>query len=324
MASALRIRGISHHGNAETPLPAASFPPPTPDAPLPGPPGRSCRPGPLQPCTGHGHAAPAIAQAESDSSTTDVINLAAGIYSQSAGRRWPGRDPGPERERSRQDADDRGAGSNAIVHPAVERGFRNFEVIGKTGATVTVVFRDLTIRYGEATDGGAVGGTAALGGGILIDGGNVTLSNASVSGNRAAGASGGAAFGRLAGGNAEGGGIYVAAGALTALSSKIDGNSPMAAPAARGSEARSPVGASRTGRRVPTARRERTGHPGASGKSGAAGDPGGSGGSGLDGGAGGDAPDDGTGRPGRRWGRWQRGWNLCRGGHRHPDQHDTQ
>lgn len=55
---------------------------------------------------------------------------------------------------------------------------------------MTVVFKDLEITDGKATDGGVLGGTAALGGGMLIDDGDVTLSSASVRSNSAAGVSG--------------------------------------------------------------------------------------------------------------------------------------
>ena len=68
---------------------------------------------------------------------------------------------------------------------------------------MTVVFKDLEITKGRAHDGGILGGAAALGGGILIDGGQVTLSNVSVTSNRAsgaAGADGAAATGAHAGG----------------------------------------------------------------------------------------------------------------------------
>jgi hypothetical protein len=92
------------------------------------------------------------------------------------------------------------------------------------GPSVTVELENLTIKGGRAHDGGAVGGTMALGGGILIDGGNVTLSNVNVTQNRAIGASGAAgANGNVAhpngtnggsGDGAEGGGIYLASGSL--------------------------------------------------------------------------------------------------------------
>ena len=65
---------------------------------------------------------------------------------------------------------------------------RIFEIAGAGGAGVTVVFKDLEITGGRAHNGGGPAG--ALGGGILIDGGQVTISNASIIGNHASGATG--------------------------------------------------------------------------------------------------------------------------------------
>ena len=65
------------------------------------------------------------------------------------------------------------------------------------------MFKDLEIRGGKASDGGVLGGNMALGGGILIDGGQVTFSNAIVTANEAdaaSGASGVAGTGGKAGG----------------------------------------------------------------------------------------------------------------------------
>ena len=95
---------------------------------------------------------------------------------------------------------------------------RIFEIVGTGSASVTVVFKDLEITGGKAHDGGVLGGTAALGGGILIDGGQVTLSHASVIGNAV---SGGMAAGPGGGGSAQGGGIYLATGQLTVRNSQV-------------------------------------------------------------------------------------------------------
>jgi hypothetical protein len=115
--------------------------------------------------------------------------------------------------------------SSSIIEPGIA-GWedRIFEIVGTTGANMTVVFQDLSIEGGSATNGGVLGGTAALGGGILVDGGTVSLTNVTLSNNQAAGAAGsngsdGAVY--VAGGNAgngtdgEGGAIYLAAGMLT-------------------------------------------------------------------------------------------------------------
>ena len=116
---------------------------------------------------------------------------------------------------------------------------RVFEIVG-TSSGLSVVIQNLAIAGGRATDGGIVGGTAALGGGLLIDGGNVALSNVAVNDNAASGAAGaGGAAGLHAtgghptggpggnggdGGNAQGGGIYLFAGSLTLSNDLIQGN----------------------------------------------------------------------------------------------------
>jgi hypothetical protein len=75
--------------------------------------------------------------------------------------------------------------------------------------------------------------TPAQGGGILINGGNVTLSGAVVSGNSAVGATGSlgarGASGQNGGnggtgGKAQGGGIYMASGSLTLIDSRVEEN----------------------------------------------------------------------------------------------------
>ena len=131
---------------------------------------------------------------------------------------------------------------------------RVFEIIGDS--SLSVVFQSLGIEVGDATDGGVLGLDAAVGGGVLIDGGQVAMSNVALMNNEAAGFSGsngrnghsattsnptggdGGAGG--AGGNAQGGGIYLYAGSLTLTKTPLRGTSPRAVPAAR-------VGAAATG-----------------------------------------------------------------------------
>ena len=48
---------------------------------------------------------------------------------------------------------------------------RDFQIVGASGAAVTVTFQNVAIEGGDAVNSGAVGGNAALGGGLLIDGG---------------------------------------------------------------------------------------------------------------------------------------------------------
>ena len=86
---------------------------------------------------------------------------------------------------------------------------RIFEIAGTATASVTVVFKNLTIKGGRAHDGGSLGGNVALGGGILIDGGQVTLSHVAVTDNDASGAAGAngaaGAVGKAAGNGGNGG-----------------------------------------------------------------------------------------------------------------------
>jgi RHS repeat-associated protein len=102
-----------------------------------------------------------------------------------------------------------------------------------SGQSFTVAFDDVTIRGGnvEAKIGNPP--KPAQGGGILIDGGNVTLSGVAVTGNQVRGAPGvdggpGAAgapgAGAQNGGSAQGGGIYLTDGTLTILGSSVSGN----------------------------------------------------------------------------------------------------
>ncbi len=119
---------------------------------------------------------------------------------------------------------------------------RVFQIMNNAGMSpLAVSFQNLTITGGVATDGGAVGGTAALGGGLLIDGGTVFLSNVGVDGNAARGGKGadatkaGAAGGP--GAAAEGAGIYLAKGSLALSASTVDDNQATGGAGGRGSAA---------------------------------------------------------------------------------------
>ncbi len=119
-----------------------------------------------------------------------------------------------------------GAGSTIIV-PNDDKGWdtRIFEILSRSGALVTVTFKNLTIEGGAATDSGAAGGTASLGGGILIDGGMVSLTSVDLADNIASGAAGTTGTNGTkkaqrggnggAGKEAEGGAIYLAGGTLS-------------------------------------------------------------------------------------------------------------
>ena len=240
----------------------------------------------------------AIAQAETDSSTVDVINLSAGAYSltKAAGGTIVLQDMASGVVAKTLLIQGQGEAKTSI-QGSIGGGFRDFEVIGTASAGVTVVFKNLTITSGTAVDGGPLGGAAAHGGGILLDGGNVTLSNAAVSGNVAAGAPG--AFGSGAKGHdAQGGGIYVAAGTLTALDAMIINN--IAAGGAGGHGATGTIAGGGLSHGA-TGRAGAVGASGAVGADGEAGAPGGAGGPGMPGGdgdEGGAAHDNGDGSHG--------------------------
>ncbi len=66
-----------------------------------------------------------------------------------------------------------------VIEPSTDKGFgeRVFEIISQSGASLTVNFQNLTIAGGYAANGGILGGNTALGGGLLIDGGTVSMTN---------------------------------------------------------------------------------------------------------------------------------------------------
>jgi hypothetical protein len=109
--------------------------------------------------------------------------------------------------------------------------------IGGVGSSPTVVFQDLTIEDGYATDDGGLGlpGDPAVGGAMLIAGGSVSMAGVSLLDNEAGGAHGvngvpgtwglgnpGGDGGT--GGDAMGGAVYLGAGSLTLSNSTIDGD----------------------------------------------------------------------------------------------------
>jgi hypothetical protein len=118
--------------------------------------------------------------------------------------------------------------TNSFIKPGTRSwNDRLFEILGTNAAATNVVFQDLTIEGGRARNGGVFGGTTALGGGLLINGANVTLQGVALADNEALGApgaQGSASAGTGAGkdgGNgtkamdARGGGIFLASGNLT-------------------------------------------------------------------------------------------------------------
>jgi len=114
---------------------------------------------------------------------------------------------------------------------------RIFEIEGSGGQSLNVTMQHLTIEGGNAQNGGVLGGTEALGGGLLIENANVTLNDVAVQNNKANGAPGAAGAAANAvggtggaggvGNNAKGGGIYLAGGTLSLFSDAISGNAAL-------------------------------------------------------------------------------------------------
>jgi hypothetical protein len=115
-----------------------------------------------------------------------------------------------------------GAGSSTIID-ASQLGDRIFQIVNPD---TQVVFQDLVIQGGLAQDNGRPGArpgtTDALGGGILNNGGNITLDHVVVQNNVARG--GDAAVLTAPGHKASGGGIYSTGGALTMAGATIANN----------------------------------------------------------------------------------------------------
>jgi hypothetical protein len=113
---------------------------------------------------------------------------------------------------------------------------RIFAIEGALGKSLNVAVDDLTIQRGAAEDGGVLGGGDALGGGVLINDANVTLTNVLLQKNQAqgmrgaVGAAGGIGLAGGAGGNgtkAAGGAIYLASGMLTLFNDTFKANAAL-------------------------------------------------------------------------------------------------
>jgi hypothetical protein len=123
--------------------------------------------------------------------------------------------------------------SATVLSASASWNTRVLGIVGAGASSVTVILRDLTITGGHAHDAGGLPGTGAVGGGLLIDGGSVTLSNVVVTRNYASGAdrASGSAGSKGEPGEAggvgrpgRGGGIYLADGKLTLFNSTISSN----------------------------------------------------------------------------------------------------
>ncbi len=175
----------------------------------------------------------AVINANSDTGTaTDTIQLSAGTYTLSIANIANNHDVSSTQGDLNitstahaliiQGATDANGNPTSIIdQTAVDRVIQILNLDGGSAATVT--FKNLIIEGGNAQDDGSAGAKAGLsdarGGGILNDGGNVTLSNVVVRSNQA---TAGAAL------SAQGGGIYAQDGALTISNSVIQKNTATA------------------------------------------------------------------------------------------------
>lgn len=168
----------------------------------------------------------AILAANNDTGTaTDTIQLAAGTYTLSIANT-----SGHDTTGAQGDLNINNGTHSLVIQGVTDANGKPATVIDQTvadrvfqivysGSGTTITFQNLLIEGGDAQeDGGFYGAgfTSALGGGILDDQSNVTLSNVVVQSNQA---QAGAGF------NAEGGGIYVDSGVLTVNNSVIQNNS---------------------------------------------------------------------------------------------------
>jgi hypothetical protein len=107
-----------------------------------------------------------------------------------------------------------GAASTIIDANMIDRAFE----ITNGG---TVIFKDLTIRHGLATDSGIYAISESLGGAILSAGGTITLDHVVLDSNGALGAAGGM---DSPGNDALGGAVYLSGGSLTLIACTLSNN----------------------------------------------------------------------------------------------------
>ncbi len=247
--------------------------------------------GPLT-CCGGGSFLSQLTAAESDNNQSDTITLAAGDYpvndveiqnlSGVSGKTIYIQGAGPK-----QTIIDGGGNDRIFV---IDSGIR-------------VVFQTLSVAHGKATDDGKVDKTAA-GGAFLIDGGSVTISNASVVSNSASGDSGSSGSDGAAGqdgnngdngGNAAGGAIYLASGSLNIVNTVVSNNKAVGGAGGKGGAGGDATQAGSTGSKGADGSPGSDGSaPGASGDKGGDGSDGGKGGDGSKAGKGGDGGDGGN------------------------------
>ena len=175
---------------------------------------------------GSGSLRDAVLQFNADTGTADdTIQLLAGTYTltirNSHGHESAGLEGDLDLTRASHRWIIQGAGSSTIID-ASQLQDRVFQIVNPG---TPVVFRNLVIQSGLAQDNGTEGAlpgtTDALGGGILNNGGNVTLDNVVLTNNVARGGNGAILSN---GHNAQGGGIYSTGGSLSISGSTLTNN----------------------------------------------------------------------------------------------------
>ncbi len=187
----------------------------------------------LTPAAGDAGLRAAILAADTNGDPSNTINLAAGKYlltDTSAGDLVINSGASPLTIAGAKE-------STTIIEPSptVSWKTRIFDIEGSG----TVTFKNLTIEGGNLQAAPGNNPVTAQGGGLLVDGGQVKLSNVAVVKNVAHGATGIGGGGGAAGGSgqqpgpggggqkgfdAQGGGIFLAGGTLDLLSSQVTGN----------------------------------------------------------------------------------------------------
>jgi hypothetical protein len=188
-----------------------------------------CVPSTITPTTfadgglGSGSLRDAVLQFNADTGTDDdIIQLEAGTYALTI------RNPGGRHETAGLTGDlnltqtshrliIQGTGSSGDNKTIIDASQLQDRVLQIVTPGTQLVFQELIIQGGLAQDDGSndalAGTTDALGGGVLNDGGNVTLDNVVLQNNFARGGDG--YYGARNGHNAIGGGLYSTGGALT-------------------------------------------------------------------------------------------------------------
>ncbi len=136
--------------------------------------------------------------------------------------------------------------TNSVIGSVFNWHDRILQINGSPGHALSVTLQNLAIQGGHAFNGGVLGGTTGLGGGLLITDAAVTLANVLVQNNEAHGDFGATGAAGVAPGskgtqggaaqNANGGGIYLASGTLSLWGDTFLGNDAQGGKGGHGGE----------------------------------------------------------------------------------------